>query len=95
MADIDLKKLPHKTSETWDGYDLDELKYRRAYIAARRELNRERLLHSAGVLRGQAGSAASSVANRVARAVPLVNYGLIAFNLGSKVWQLVKSIRRK
>ncbi len=36
------KQLPHNTEE-WKGYTLEEIRYARAYTAARMELNRERL----------------------------------------------------
>lgn len=36
------KQLPHNNEE-WKGYTLEEIRYARAYTAARMELNRERL----------------------------------------------------
>lgn len=36
------KILPHEKPE-WNGYTLDELRYMRAYTAARLEINRDRM----------------------------------------------------
>ena len=41
------KELPHE-KEAWNGYTLDELRYMRAYTAARLEINRDRLRRNFG-----------------------------------------------
>ena len=51
------KQLPHTTAE-WTGYTLDELRYVRAYTAARMELNRERVISRIDGMRKKGSSPA-------------------------------------
>lgn len=88
------KKMPHR-EEAWTGYTLDELKYRRAYLAARKELEKERLLHNVSQLRGAAGTTTMNVFKKVSSGIPLLNYGLLAFNIGSKAWKMIRRFRPK
>ena len=92
---MDIKKqLPHH-QDSWEGYTLDELRYRRAYIAACKELEKEKLAHAVSSFKSNPATGAYSVARRVAQKAPLVNYGLLAFGIASKAWKIIGRFRGK
>ena len=83
--------------ENWNGYTIEELRYRRAYIGARCELEKEKLLSGISRFRGHAGQSTMRAVEKVGSAIPLFNYALLAFTVGSKVWRTGRRIfgRRK
>ena len=88
------KGLPHRQDD-WKGYTLDDLRYRRAYVAARKELEKERLYHNLHNVRKGAVSTAAGTARRVASAVPFLDYAMIAWSVGSKAFKLLGKFRKK
>lgn len=86
--------LPHK-QENWKGYTLEDLRYRRAYVAARRELEKERLHHNIGNARKGAVTAAGGTALRVMQVIPFFDYAMMAWSVGSKAMKLLGRFRRK
>ena len=50
MSNTTTKQLPHEKSE-WNGYTLEEIRYMRAYTAARMEITRDRLQRNFGNLK--------------------------------------------
>lgn len=88
-----VKSLPHH-QENWEGYTLEDLRYRRAYIAACRELEKERLLHTISSIRMHPAAGAFSVATKVAERMPLLNRALFFISVGSKLWNIIGKFRR-
>ena len=78
--------------ENWNGYTIEELRYR-----ARCELEKEKLLSGMSRFRGHAGQSTMRAVEKVGSAIPLFNYALLAFTVGSKVWRTGRRIfgRRK
>lgn len=89
-----LKSLPHH-SENWQGYTLEDLRYRRAYIAACRELEKERLLHTFSSLRMHPATGAFNIAAKVAGRMPTLNRILFFVGIGAKLWNLIGKFRGK
>jgi len=85
------QQLPHH-QENWNGYSLDELKYRRAYLAARCELEKERLRHNVSTIKGHTGTSAMSMVRRVSTGIPMLNYSILAFSIGKRAWKLMKHL---
>ena len=84
------KHLTHH-QEGWTGYTLEEISYKRAYMAAKRELEKERLKYNLTTIKGTVGSGAVDAVRRVASGIPMVSYGMLAFNVASKGFKIVKS----
>lgn len=88
------KQLPH-SSKDWSGYTLEEIRYARAYTAARMELNRERLVARAydvqknglktGVSRGMLG--------KMLGAFSYIDIALLAWRAGRKVFKVTRAIK--
>jgi len=92
---MDIKKsMPHHQDD-WEGYTLEDLRYRRAYVAACRELEREKLAHAAGALRTNPATGAFNAVRRVTEKVPMLNYTLLALGVGQKAWKIISKFRGK
>ncbi len=89
-----VSEQPQK-EEKWNGYTLEDLRYRRAYVAARLELEKERLNHNAGAMRKGVKNSANGVVRRVTSAVPFFEYGIMAYSVGSKLFRVLGKFRRK
>jgi len=68
---------PHKV-EGWQGYSLQQLRYRRAYVIARLELEKEQLAEN---LRSERASLASPMGlmSGIGSAFRYINWGMLAF----------------
>ena len=88
------KQLPH-TSEEWKGYTLDEIRYVRAYTAARIEINRERLLTKARNIQknGLKTSASKGMMGKLLGAFGYIDIALMAWRVGSKMFKFTRSFR--
>lgn len=88
------KQLPH-TSEEWKGYTLEEIRYARAYTAARMELNRERLatrakdVHKNGLKPGMS----KGVIGKMLGAFSYIDIALLAWRAGRKVFKVTRAIK--
>lgn len=88
------KLLPHQ-KENWQGYTLDELRYMRAYSAARIEINRERLNARIGAIQKHGlGGSSRSIMGKVLGAFNYFDIGLIAWQIGSKVFKAAKFLKK-
>ena len=90
------KQLPHQTPD-WNGYTLDELRYMRAYTAARIEINNDRLktrLHKISS-DSKKGLVPSGMIGKVIGAFSYIDMAIIAWKLGSNVFRVFRTIRRK
>ena len=90
------KTLPHET-DGWKGYPLDEIRYLRAYTAARIEIQGEGLKNNVRNLnplsRGD-GSQPGGLFGRIFSALTYIDIAIIAFKVGSKVLHTVRRLRR-
>lgn len=90
------KQLPHTTTE-WTGYTLDELRYVRAYTAARMELNRERVISCIDGMRkkGFKPGAPKGLIGKVVGAFGYLDIVLIAWRAGRKLFRVTRAIKGK
>lgn len=85
-----VKKGPY-AHPGWKGYTVDELKYRRAYIQARLEISKARILSQVSGLdtrKRQTGVALRSMS--VVNIIKYAEYGLMAFNAVKRITGLFK-----
>ena len=90
-----LTSLEPHNQEDWQGFTIDQLRYRRAYIGARRELEKERLYHRVNNAGDNARNMVSGTVSRVATAIPFVRYGMMAFSVGSSIFKVLGKLRKK
>lgn len=89
-----VKQLPHE-KESWNGYSLDELRYMRAYTAARLEINRDRLKRNFANAKNIGPSSSSGLVGKMLGAMTYFDIALLAFRMGSKAFKAMRWIRRK
>lgn len=80
-------------TDQWQGYTLEDLRYRRAYLAARCDLQKERMLHSVAAMKNGTASSAANIARKAASAIPAFNYALLAWNIGSRAFKVLGKLR--
>lgn len=85
--------LPKKTDKDkeWDGFTLDELRYERAYAAAKTEISKEKFYAALNNVTN--GGKKAGLLQTVMGGLSYFDYGVIAFRLGSKVFNLFRSLR--
>lgn len=90
------KTLPHHTGD-WKGYTIDELRYMRAYTAARIEINKDRLKSKAATIKknGIVGTEGGSMMSRLLGAVGYVDMAILGWKLSRRVFKTFKILRRK
>ncbi|MDE6555903.1 MAG: hypothetical protein K2K55_02965 [Duncaniella sp.] len=84
---------PHKT-ENWGGYTIDELRYQRAYTLARIEINNHRLKQRTTNLVDGGPRNSRNVVGKLLSAFSYVDLALLAWKVGSKVWQTSRIFKR-
>ncbi len=89
------KQLPHHTQE-FHGYTMDELRYQRAYAAARVEINRQRLeerLHniSKGGVKNVGGT---NLFGKILGAFSYLDLGVMAWKIGSQTFKVIRRLKR-
>lgn len=89
------KEFPHE-KPNWKGYDIDELRYLRAYMAARLEINRDRIKRNFSSFK-DSGSVVktSNLFGKVLGALSYLDVALLAFRIGGKVFKTMRLFRRK
>lgn len=89
------KEFPHEKPD-WKGYDIDELRYMRAYMAARLEINRDRIKRNFSNFK-DSGSVVknSSLFGKVLGTLSYLDVALLAFRIGGKVFKTMRLFRRK
>lgn len=80
--------------DDFEGLTLDELRYRRAYVGARKDLAKEKLAYNLAYVRSNTLSVAGSTAKRIGAAIPMMNYAVMAFGIGKKVYKLFRRKRK-
>ena len=89
------KTMPHET-DSWNGYTLDELRYQRAYTAARMEIQRHGLQHNIANInlidrsKGKFGGVLGTLFNSLS----YIDIGIFAFKMGRRVFKTVRRLRR-
>lgn len=70
----------------WKGYDIDELRYMKAYTVARIEIEKERIATSSKSLySGRVNSRAYSIAGKILGSLSYMDYGILGFKLFRRV----------
>ena len=88
------KQLPH-TSQDWKGYTLEEIRYARAYTAARMELNRERLMARASDMHknGLSQGVSKGLLGKMLGAFSYIDIALLAWRAGRKIFKVTRAIK--
>lgn len=91
-----VKQLPH-TTEEWKGYTLEEIRYARAYTAARMELNRERLAARAKDMQknGLTPGVPKGIVGKLLGAFSYIDIALLAWRVGHKLFKVTRAIKRR
>jgi len=89
------KQLPHHTVE-FKGYTMDELRYQRAYSAARLEINRSRLEERFTNLRknGLKPTGTAGALGKLIGAFSYIDLALVAWKIGSQTFRIFRRIKR-
>lgn len=88
------KALPHEKPE-WKGYTLDEIRYMRAYTAARLEINREHLQHNFTSMKDYTPMNKSGLLGRVLGTLSYIDIALLTYRIGSRALKTLRFFRRK
>lgn len=88
------KELPHEKSE-WTGYTLDEIRYMRAYTAARIEISRDRLKRNFTGIQKASPVASGGIMSKVLGTLSYLDIALVTFRLGSRMFKILRWFRRK
>lgn len=90
------KQLPHNTEE-WKGYKLEELRYARAYTAARMELNRERLAARVVDIQknGLNPAVSKGILGKMLGAFSYIDIALLAWRVGRKLFLVTRAFKRR
>lgn len=88
------KELPHEKAE-WKGYTLDELRYMRAYTAARIEISRGRLKRNFTGLKKANPVKSGGMLGKVLGTLSYLDIALVTFRLGSKAFKVMRWFKRK
>ena len=86
--------VPH-SDPAWKGYDMDELRYRRAFVIARMEIEKERMSVAArNLYGGTMRQTQTGIMSKVLGSLNYIDYGVLAYRLGKRVFSLFRSLRR-
>lgn len=89
------KVLPH-SREDWEGYTIDEVRYMRAYTAARMEIARERLQANArNVVSGNGSGGGVGLMSRILGTLSYLDIALVTFKLGKSIFRIFRTVRGK
>lgn len=88
------KQLPH-SEENWRGYTMDEMMYQKAFLLARMEVSKTKLMNQVADLKsGFPGVSSGSIWSKLLSGFSYVDYAVLAFKIGSRVVRLVRTLRR-
>lgn len=88
------KELPHE-KPTWTGYTLDELRYMRAYTAARIEINRDRIERNFVGLKDSGPVSKKGLVGKVLGTLSYIDIALLTYKIGSRAFKTVRLLRGK
>lgn len=88
--------LPEHPHKEWRGYDIDEIRYQRAYTTARIEIEKERMLHNAQTLYsgGVNPRATGGLVGKMLGCLTYVDYAVLAFKLGKRIYAITRKLHR-
>lgn len=90
------KVLPHeKPKPEWKGYTLDEIRYMRAYTAARLEINRDRIQRNFSNLKNAGPVSKSGILGKILGTLSYLDIALVTFRIGSKALRAMRFLRKK
>ncbi|MCI8997588.1 MAG: hypothetical protein HFJ95_01155 [Muribaculaceae bacterium] len=87
------KALPHE-KEDWNGYTLDELRYLRAYTAARMEINRDQLRRNFSNVKNFNALPSKGLFGKILGTLSYLDIAIMTFRIGGKVFKTVRRLRR-
>ncbi len=92
-----LKLKPSELPEDWKGYTIEELRYRRAYIATCSELAKERLNQQVKSVRSNTLHTATSAATTLTHSIPYLGTAFAVAKWGGRAFKFIKNLssRRK
>lgn len=84
----------------WKGYSFDELKYQRALVTIKCEIEKEKLISTFSTIKQGKMSIISaggqnSLLNKVFGALDVADYSILAFIFGRKLYSIFRKIRKK
>lgn len=80
----------------WKGYNIDELRYRRAYLLARSEIERMRLVSKVDAVRSNIPSmGAGGMTSRILKGLSYLDYAYIAYKISSKASKIFSKFHKK
>lgn len=83
-------------SPEWKGYDIDELRFRRAYLLARCEIEKIKFTSRlTAVKEGIPSIKGNGIAGRMLKGLNYIDYAYIAFKTFSKLSGLFKRVRNR
>lgn len=88
------KETPHE-KDTWKGYTLDELRYMRAYTAARIEINRDRLQRNFANLKKDGPIPKTGILGKILGTLSYIDIALVTFRIGSKALKAMRFLKKK
>lgn len=88
------KELPHE-KPAWTGYTLDELRYLRAYTAARIEINRDRIERNVASLKDNGPVSKGGLLGKVLGTLSYIDIALLTYKVGSKAFKTIRLLRGK
>lgn len=94
MSNTTTKQLPHEKSE-WNGYTLEELRYMRAYTAARIEISRDRLQRNFVNLKDYGPVSKTGLLGKVLGTLSYIDIAIITYRIGSRALRTMRFLRGK
>lgn len=88
------KVYPHE-KDGWNGYTLDELRYMRAYTAARLEIKRDRLRNNIANVKNIQAFPAKGIFGKILNTMSYLDIAVMTYRVGTRVFKLVSRLRRK
>ncbi len=81
---------------TWKGYDIDELRYRRAYLLARSEIQQMRLTSRIdSVKQAMPDFGPHGIASRMLKGLSYMDYAFLAYKTATKLFSIISRIKRR
>lgn len=87
-----MKEIPDINPSDFKGYDIDELRYRRAFALARYEMAKMRMGEEVeSVKDGVSGFGPKGIMGKILRNLSFIDYALIGYRIYSKMRKFKKS----
>lgn len=82
----------HKRDDIqWNGYDMEELRYQRAYTLAKLEIQKEKLTGGfRQIYDSSAGIMGNGIMKKMISGLSYFDYAILAFRLGKRVYKMFR-----